>query len=213
MEPDFKEGDQVLVSILNFNNLKGPKKMRDSFLGPFTIIKLIGKNAVTRENLVSISLDLVGHVTSASRQRRLSHASHENVTQSPNPFQHYSQCSGNFTSLASTTPPNPARCFACLQARTALQMRLQHCPPISILTTPYAFTPPPLPSLCSRVPSPHAPNTAYHPYARRVHSRHAPGTTYPYAYVVPSRHDPNTTYPYACVVPSQHAPDTTYPDA
>ncbi|MBW0520340.1 hypothetical protein O181_060055 [Austropuccinia psidii MF-1] len=46
MEPDFKEGDQVLVSTLNFNNLKGPNKMRDSFLGPFTIIKLIGKNAV-----------------------------------------------------------------------------------------------------------------------------------------------------------------------
>ncbi|MBW0558545.1 hypothetical protein O181_098260 [Austropuccinia psidii MF-1] len=46
MEPDFKEGDQVLVSTLNFNNLKGPKKMRDSFVGPFTMIKLIGKNAV-----------------------------------------------------------------------------------------------------------------------------------------------------------------------
>ncbi|MBW0554955.1 hypothetical protein O181_094670 [Austropuccinia psidii MF-1] len=46
MEPDFKEGDQVLVSTLNFNNLKGPNKMRDSFVGPFTIIKLIGKNAV-----------------------------------------------------------------------------------------------------------------------------------------------------------------------
>ncbi|MBW0559937.1 hypothetical protein O181_099652 [Austropuccinia psidii MF-1] len=46
MEPDFKEGDQVLVSTLNFNNIKGPKKMRDSFLGHFTIIKLIGKNAV-----------------------------------------------------------------------------------------------------------------------------------------------------------------------
>ncbi|MBW0553224.1 hypothetical protein O181_092939 [Austropuccinia psidii MF-1] len=46
MEPDFKEGDQVLVSTLNFNNLKGPKKMRDSFIGPFTIIKMIGKNAV-----------------------------------------------------------------------------------------------------------------------------------------------------------------------
>ncbi|MBW0546872.1 hypothetical protein O181_086587 [Austropuccinia psidii MF-1] len=46
MEPDFKEGDQVLVSTLNFNNLKGPKKMRDSFVGPFTIIKLIGRNAV-----------------------------------------------------------------------------------------------------------------------------------------------------------------------
>ncbi|MBW0529408.1 hypothetical protein O181_069123 [Austropuccinia psidii MF-1] len=29
MEPDFKEGDQVLVSALNFNNLMGPRKMRD----------------------------------------------------------------------------------------------------------------------------------------------------------------------------------------
>ncbi|MBW0479756.1 hypothetical protein O181_019471 [Austropuccinia psidii MF-1] len=46
IEPSFKEGDQVLVSTLNFNNLKGPKKMRDSFVGPFTIIKLIGKNSV-----------------------------------------------------------------------------------------------------------------------------------------------------------------------
>ncbi|MBW0465663.1 hypothetical protein O181_005378 [Austropuccinia psidii MF-1] len=41
MEPDFKEGDQVLVSTLNFNNLKGLKRMRDSFVAPFTIIKLI----------------------------------------------------------------------------------------------------------------------------------------------------------------------------
>ncbi|MBW0484246.1 hypothetical protein O181_023961 [Austropuccinia psidii MF-1] len=46
MEPDFKEGDQLLVSTLNFNNLKGPKKMRESFVGTFTIIKLIGENAV-----------------------------------------------------------------------------------------------------------------------------------------------------------------------
>ncbi|MBW0507488.1 hypothetical protein O181_047203 [Austropuccinia psidii MF-1] len=46
MGPDFKEGDQVLVSTLRFNNLKGSKKMRDSFVGPFTIMKLIGKNAV-----------------------------------------------------------------------------------------------------------------------------------------------------------------------
>ncbi|MBW0474343.1 hypothetical protein O181_014058 [Austropuccinia psidii MF-1] len=46
MELDFKEGDQVLVSTLNFNNLKGPKKMRDYIVGTFTIIKLIGKNAV-----------------------------------------------------------------------------------------------------------------------------------------------------------------------
>ncbi|MBW0530729.1 hypothetical protein O181_070444 [Austropuccinia psidii MF-1] len=46
VEPNCKEGDQVLVSTLNFNNLKGPKKVRDSFVGSFTIIKLIGKNAV-----------------------------------------------------------------------------------------------------------------------------------------------------------------------
>ncbi|MBW0465365.1 hypothetical protein O181_005080 [Austropuccinia psidii MF-1] len=46
MKPDFREEDQVLVSTLNFNDLKVPQKMRDSFVGPFTIIKLIGKNAV-----------------------------------------------------------------------------------------------------------------------------------------------------------------------
>ncbi|MBW0490601.1 hypothetical protein O181_030316 [Austropuccinia psidii MF-1] len=46
MEPDFKKGDQVLVSKLNFNNLKEPKKIREAFVGPFTIIKLRGKNAV-----------------------------------------------------------------------------------------------------------------------------------------------------------------------
>ncbi|MBW0493621.1 hypothetical protein O181_033336 [Austropuccinia psidii MF-1] len=46
MEPDFKEGNQVLVSTLTFNNLKGPKKMRDSFLGPFITIKLIEKDEV-----------------------------------------------------------------------------------------------------------------------------------------------------------------------
>ncbi|MBW0511727.1 hypothetical protein O181_051442 [Austropuccinia psidii MF-1] len=43
MEPDYKEGDQVIVSTLNFNNLKGTKKMRDSSGRPFTIIRLIGK--------------------------------------------------------------------------------------------------------------------------------------------------------------------------
>ncbi|MBW0485746.1 hypothetical protein O181_025461 [Austropuccinia psidii MF-1] len=46
METDFKEGDQVLVSTLNSNSLKGPNNMRDSFVGPFTITKLIGKHAV-----------------------------------------------------------------------------------------------------------------------------------------------------------------------
>ncbi|MBW0527559.1 hypothetical protein O181_067274 [Austropuccinia psidii MF-1] len=46
VEPYFKEGDQVLVTSHSFNNIKGPKKMRDSFVGAFTIIQLIGKNAM-----------------------------------------------------------------------------------------------------------------------------------------------------------------------
>ncbi|MBW0527718.1 hypothetical protein O181_067433 [Austropuccinia psidii MF-1] len=45
-EPDFREGDQELVSILNLRKLRGPKKMRDSFVGQSTTIRLIGKNAV-----------------------------------------------------------------------------------------------------------------------------------------------------------------------
>ncbi|MBW0477510.1 hypothetical protein O181_017225 [Austropuccinia psidii MF-1] len=31
---------------MNFDNLKGPKKIRDLFVGPFNITRLIGKNAV-----------------------------------------------------------------------------------------------------------------------------------------------------------------------
>ncbi|MBW0570915.1 hypothetical protein O181_110630 [Austropuccinia psidii MF-1] len=53
MEPDFKEGEQVLVSTLNFNNLKGPKNMRYSLVGPLTFIKLIGKNSVEEDKLPS----------------------------------------------------------------------------------------------------------------------------------------------------------------
>ena len=45
-EPEFKVGDQVLISKKKFNNLSGPKKMRDSFVGPFAIKALHGKNAV-----------------------------------------------------------------------------------------------------------------------------------------------------------------------
>ncbi|MBW0570827.1 hypothetical protein O181_110542 [Austropuccinia psidii MF-1] len=44
--PDFKIGDLVLVSTLNFNNIKGPKKLKDSFAGPFMIKALHGLNSV-----------------------------------------------------------------------------------------------------------------------------------------------------------------------
>ncbi|MBW0592161.1 hypothetical protein O181_131876, partial [Austropuccinia psidii MF-1] len=47
--PDFKTGDLVLVSTLNFNNIKGPKKLKDSFAGPFMIKALHGPNAVQLE--------------------------------------------------------------------------------------------------------------------------------------------------------------------
>ncbi|MBW0570344.1 hypothetical protein O181_110059 [Austropuccinia psidii MF-1] len=36
--PDFKRGDLVPASTLNFNNIKGPKKLEDSYVGPFVII-------------------------------------------------------------------------------------------------------------------------------------------------------------------------------
>ncbi|MBW0472373.1 hypothetical protein O181_012088 [Austropuccinia psidii MF-1] len=44
--PDFKVGDLVLVSTLNFNNIKGPEKLKYSYVGPFVIVSLHGKNAV-----------------------------------------------------------------------------------------------------------------------------------------------------------------------
>ncbi|MBW0574681.1 hypothetical protein O181_114396 [Austropuccinia psidii MF-1] len=52
--PDFKIGDLVLVSTLNFHNIKGPKKLKDSFAGPFMIKALHGPNAV--------QLDLTGEL-------------------------------------------------------------------------------------------------------------------------------------------------------
>ncbi|MBW0473594.1 hypothetical protein O181_013309 [Austropuccinia psidii MF-1] len=40
--PEFKVGDLILVSTLNVNNIKGPKKFKDSFAGPFIIKTLHG---------------------------------------------------------------------------------------------------------------------------------------------------------------------------
>ncbi|MBW0507041.1 hypothetical protein O181_046756 [Austropuccinia psidii MF-1] len=44
--PDFTVEDLVLVSTLNFNNIKGPKKLKYSFAGPFMIKELHGPNSV-----------------------------------------------------------------------------------------------------------------------------------------------------------------------
>ncbi|MBW0540342.1 hypothetical protein O181_080057 [Austropuccinia psidii MF-1] len=47
--PDFKIGDLVLVSTLDVNNIKGPKKLKDYFAGPCMIKALHGPNAVQLE--------------------------------------------------------------------------------------------------------------------------------------------------------------------
>ncbi|MBW0534320.1 hypothetical protein O181_074035 [Austropuccinia psidii MF-1] len=47
--PDCKIGDLVLVSTPNFNNIKVPKKLKDSFEGPFMINAVHGANAVQLE--------------------------------------------------------------------------------------------------------------------------------------------------------------------
>ncbi|MBW0566733.1 hypothetical protein O181_106448 [Austropuccinia psidii MF-1] len=47
--PYFKIGDLVLVSTPNFNNITGPKKLKDSFAGPFMIKALHGPNGVQLE--------------------------------------------------------------------------------------------------------------------------------------------------------------------
>ncbi|MBW0591130.1 hypothetical protein O181_130845, partial [Austropuccinia psidii MF-1] len=50
--PDFKIGDLVLLSTSNFNNVKGPKKLKDCFAGPFMINELHGP--------ISVNLELTG---------------------------------------------------------------------------------------------------------------------------------------------------------
>ncbi|MBW0504573.1 hypothetical protein O181_044288 [Austropuccinia psidii MF-1] len=46
---DLKVGDLVLVSTLNFNNIKGPKKLKYHYVGPFAIVALHGTNAAQVE--------------------------------------------------------------------------------------------------------------------------------------------------------------------
>ncbi|MBW0539602.1 hypothetical protein O181_079317 [Austropuccinia psidii MF-1] len=46
---EFKIGYLVLVSTLNLNNIKGPKRLKDSFAGPFMIKALHGPNSVKLE--------------------------------------------------------------------------------------------------------------------------------------------------------------------
>ncbi|MBW0575821.1 hypothetical protein O181_115536 [Austropuccinia psidii MF-1] len=53
--PDFKVGDLVLGSTTNFNNIKGCKKLKESFAGTFVIKALHGENAVEVELFEELS--------------------------------------------------------------------------------------------------------------------------------------------------------------
>ncbi|MBW0576744.1 hypothetical protein O181_116459 [Austropuccinia psidii MF-1] len=73
--PEFKVGDLILVSTLNFNNIKGPKKLKDSFSGPFIIKALLGTNAVQVElsgelenKHPTFPVSLVKHYTSSDKE-------------------------------------------------------------------------------------------------------------------------------------------------
>ncbi|MBW0482014.1 hypothetical protein O181_021729 [Austropuccinia psidii MF-1] len=47
--PDFKVEDLFLVSTLNFNDIKVPKQLQDSYVGTFVIVALHGANSVQVE--------------------------------------------------------------------------------------------------------------------------------------------------------------------
>ncbi|MBW0547623.1 hypothetical protein O181_087338 [Austropuccinia psidii MF-1] len=72
---EFKVGDLILVSTLNFINIKGPKKLKDSFSGPCIIKALHGTNAVNVElsgelenKHPNFPVSLVNHYTSSDKE-------------------------------------------------------------------------------------------------------------------------------------------------
>ncbi|MBW0523883.1 hypothetical protein O181_063598 [Austropuccinia psidii MF-1] len=73
--PEFKVGDLILVLTLNFNTIKGPKRLKDSFSGPFIIKDLHGTNAVQVElpgelenKHPTFPVSLVKHYTSSDKE-------------------------------------------------------------------------------------------------------------------------------------------------
>ena len=72
---EFEVRDLILVSTLNFNNIKGPKKLKDSFSGPFIIKAFHGTNAVQVElsgemenKHPAFPVSLVKHYTSSDKE-------------------------------------------------------------------------------------------------------------------------------------------------
>ncbi|MBW0560611.1 hypothetical protein O181_100326 [Austropuccinia psidii MF-1] len=78
--PEFKVGYLILVSALNFNNIKDPKKLKDSFAGQFIIKALNGTNSVqvelsgeleNKHPTFSVSLSEEKKVLKVLKERRL----------------------------------------------------------------------------------------------------------------------------------------------
>ncbi|MBW0560133.1 hypothetical protein O181_099848 [Austropuccinia psidii MF-1] len=72
---EYKLGDLIIVSTLNFNNIKGPKKLKDSFAGPFIIKALHGTDAIQVElsgelenKHPAFPVSLVKHYTSSDKE-------------------------------------------------------------------------------------------------------------------------------------------------
>ncbi|MBW0541268.1 hypothetical protein O181_080983 [Austropuccinia psidii MF-1] len=72
---EFKVGDLILVPTLNFNNIKVPKKLNDSFEGPFIIKALHGTNAAQVElsgelenKHPAFPVSLIKHYTSSDKE-------------------------------------------------------------------------------------------------------------------------------------------------
>ncbi|MBW0525685.1 hypothetical protein O181_065400 [Austropuccinia psidii MF-1] len=72
---EFKVEELILVSNLNLNNIKGPKKFKDSFSGSFIIKDLHGTNAVQvqlsgelENKHPTIPVSLVKHYTSSDKE-------------------------------------------------------------------------------------------------------------------------------------------------
>jgi hypothetical protein len=83
-EPEFKIGDKILLSTVNFNNLGGNKKLKPSFVGPFTIVKIHGKNAV--EVILSDKLSMKYPVFPVSLVKPYENRPEEEVTRQPLPL-------------------------------------------------------------------------------------------------------------------------------
>ncbi|MBW0491933.1 hypothetical protein O181_031648 [Austropuccinia psidii MF-1] len=73
--PEFKGGELIIASTLSFNNIKGPKKLKDAFEGPFIIKALHGTNAVQvglsgefENKYPTFPVSLVKHYTSCYKE-------------------------------------------------------------------------------------------------------------------------------------------------